>query len=307
MGLPLTGELSLDDVNVELGITSGTTIRMGSSAVRGLFERSSGSVGMQHGRGKANSIDITVSSNTVNLNLFTFATANGWDGETGVNLIVAAGVWLYSNNNSTGGLIIPSTMTGVSIVNNGNIIGMGGHGNGGSGGDAIQNSFVGTTITNNSGAFIAGGGGGGAGAYGGGGAGQTGALGSSAQNSGGAAGTARGVPYQGHGCSGATNNWGSIATNTHAFSYGYGGGGGNGAHAGSTGSFCHANGQVAYYDYVFTGASGGRALTGGTNVTTGNYGGFWGQSGNGGSTAGKAVGGTTVTMTNNGTIYGSVA
>jgi hypothetical protein len=53
MALPSSGSISLNQVNVELGNSGTATINMGSSAVRGLFDRASGSIGMGHGHGRS--------------------------------------------------------------------------------------------------------------------------------------------------------------------------------------------------------------------------------------------------------------
>lgn len=329
MGLPLTGELSLDDVNVELGITSGTTIRMGSSAVRGLFERSSGSVGMQHGRGKSNSFAFNITGNAKNADIRALAITAGWDGDTSLVANVNANVWLYSDSTSTGGTVLSGSFpSGVTIVNNGNMIGMGGAANS-AGGPALQVTTTdAVSVINNSGAYIAGGGGGGGGtftftsagypghtftaAYGGGGAGQSGALGGTSTTSGGHGWMGIWVDSTiGHSCSGSTNNTNSLGANP-ARGYGYGGGGGSGTFAGRT-SYVYTSGSCAGRmqgnNYYYGGAAGGRALTGGsTGTASGNAGGFWGQAGgSGGGAGGAAVSGTSVTMTNNGTVYGTVA
>ena len=80
--------------------------------------------------------------------------------------VVNSGVWCYSDTTSTGGLVLAGSFAGgVTVVNNGNIIGMGG-GASQAGGMALQITTSDTVaVTNNSGAFIAGGGGGGGGSY----------------------------------------------------------------------------------------------------------------------------------------------
>ncbi len=55
MTLPSAGNpISLQQVNVELGLTATASINMGGSAVRGLFGVSSGEIDMSDGYGKAN-------------------------------------------------------------------------------------------------------------------------------------------------------------------------------------------------------------------------------------------------------------
>jgi len=53
MTLPASGQISLNDVNVELGNTATAEISMNSSAVRTLFEIASGEIEMSDGYGKA--------------------------------------------------------------------------------------------------------------------------------------------------------------------------------------------------------------------------------------------------------------
>ena len=53
MTLPASGQISLNDVNVELGNTATAEISMNSSAVRTLFEVASGEIEMSDGYGKA--------------------------------------------------------------------------------------------------------------------------------------------------------------------------------------------------------------------------------------------------------------
>tara|TARA_R110000764_G_scaffold172982_1_gene259765 strand:- start:261 stop:899 length:639 start_codon:yes stop_codon:yes gene_type:complete len=203
---------------------------------------------------------------------------------------------------------------GVTITNSGNIIGMGGWVNQ-AGGTALQITTSDTvSITNNSGAYIAGGGGGGSVIkngqnVGGGGAGQAGAFGDTSARIGGW------VSYHvngslGAGCTSSRSNQGFQGGPSTVRGYGYGGGGGSGQTAQQT-YVCltpsSSQGNVETTYYTAGGASGGRALTGGSNGTpSGGAGGFWGQSGSGGGAGGDAISGTYASLTDNGTVYGSV-
>lgn len=54
MALPSTGAISLNAVNVELGLSGTTTISMNQSTVRTLFQKASGAISMSDGYGKSN-------------------------------------------------------------------------------------------------------------------------------------------------------------------------------------------------------------------------------------------------------------
>jgi hypothetical protein len=325
MPLPSSGQISLNQVNVELGLSGTAQIGLGDSAVRTLFDVASGQITMSNGYGKANVYEVFVTADALNLNVSTYAVANGWDGTTPLLLTVNAGVWLYSNSTSTAGLIIPSSMSGlITIENYGNIVGDGG-GSNSAGGPAISNSATGVVINNYSGAFIAGGGGGGGGSQGGGGAGQAAP---------GQAGAAGGNSLYPIGLSGVVATFGcseggTVSVSASCTAWGsrtIGAGGQQGASAGSgttTGGSCYAYGSGSGGGPPPCTASAGGTLSGGggalnpggqggsilsasSNQTV--SGGGWGlQGAGGGGAGGAAVAGTTVTMSNSGTLYGTVA
>ena len=54
MALPASGAISLNQVNVELGLSGTASINMGSADVRGLFGVASGAISMSNGYGKSN-------------------------------------------------------------------------------------------------------------------------------------------------------------------------------------------------------------------------------------------------------------
>ena len=161
MTLPPSGQISLSQVNTELGYSSTASITMNDSAVRTLFGVSSGAISMSNGWGKANAWAGTITSNQSNLNLRTWATGAGWNGSSKATITVNAGVWIWATTTGTAGMTINGSWPGgCFLVNNGNIIGKGGGQNndtaGEAGGPAISLG-VNCTITNNS--YIAGGGG----------------------------------------------------------------------------------------------------------------------------------------------------
>ena len=266
MALQTSGPISLNQIHVEAGGSSGTTASLNDADIRGLIGKSSGAqMSFNEWYGAANTFTYTISSNTQELNLTsTYFTNVGWNGSSNIILTIGSGVYIWSDNTTTAGMTIASSLNGkLTIVNNGYIIGKGGAGGGGSGnfnqagfagGPAIANSATGVSITNASGAYIAGGGGGGGansiGPTGGGGCaggGQGGALFTTAGGAGGAVGLA--------GADGAKYGSNSIAS-----SKGGGAGGGGG---------------IYYTDPTstgYSGAGGGRILTGtGGNGANNNF------------------------------------
>lgn len=135
--------------------------------------------------GAATSFSFVVSTNQTNANLATLATAAGWNGVLPLTMIIDNGVYISSNSTGTPALTVNGSFPGgVSLINNGYIVGMGG--NGGAGGNAsspgsyptgsgsagtaggLALSVSVTVSINNGSGTIAGGGGGGGGGRGGG-------------------------------------------------------------------------------------------------------------------------------------------
>jgi hypothetical protein len=276
--------------------------------------------------------EFTITSNQQELNLSTYLTSEGWNGSDKVIVSIASGVYIWSDDVTVGGLIIPSSMSGkVTIFNSGYIIGRGGNGGGydgaaQSGGPAIDNSATGVTITNQSGAYIAGGGGGGGGGsgYGGGGGGSGGGNGGRGRHengtiysggTGGAVGqSGTSAPQDvysggggGRGVGGGTGGGGGAGSNWFEGLRVNGGGGGGRILNGSGG----AGGTSDPAGPIGTGGTGGslgNAGGAGTATYVGDGGGGWGAAGGGsGAAGGAAISGTSITVVNNGTIYGSQA
>jgi hypothetical protein len=172
-----SGQISLNDVNVELGFAGTTLIQMNQDNVRTLAGvGGSGTViSMQNLQGKSNRVtaSVTLSSDTTNYVLNT-AKASGYvAGKTDMTLTINSGVTVYSTSTGSYALQVDTSWTTgdtVTIVNNGTILGCGG--NGGSGGTYSAGSpgsaagpalLVQRALTMNNLNRIAGGGGGGGG------------------------------------------------------------------------------------------------------------------------------------------------
>lgn len=221
MPLP-TGQISMSEVNVELNFPANRQISLNDAAVRSLAAVPSGAISMQNLQGKSNTFVASITTSQQELNLRTWALANGWDGNSSALITVNAGVYIWSNNTAVAGLTINGSWpNGITLVNNGFIMGRGGNGgnstsaatlsDGLPGGTAISLG-VNCTITNNS--YIGGGGGGGGGAgttqtgtefYAGGGGGAGGGTGGSSNGAAGGAGGSIGA----NGSNGTINLGGS--------------------------------------------------------------------------------------------------
>ena len=298
MTLPVSGPISLKDVNVELGLSGTTSIGMNDASVRTLFGVPSGPISMDNGYGKSNRVtaSATISSDTANYTVNT-AKASGYvAGKTDFTLTINAGVFVYSGSTGTPALTVDTSWAAgdtVTIINNGIIQGMGGNGgtggywaagypngqSGSAGGNALTAQRA--TIINNSSGVIAGGGGGGGGGSsgqyynpcegapffnggGGGGGGRTGRT----NSSGGAAGQATsGQPYAagspgGEGTSSSAGGGGGGGSNGGG---GYtGGSGGTGGDRGTSGS---NGGSTPVFGGGAGGGAGGSAVSGNSNIT----------------------------------------
>ena len=116
----------------------------------------------------------TITTNQTNLNIRTYAVNNGWNGSDAVAITINSGVVISGNTagDSTAACTISGSFpNGVSLINNGIIIGRGGTGgNGGNGGTGGAGGSGGTALSvsvnamvDNNGSLIGGGGGGGGG------------------------------------------------------------------------------------------------------------------------------------------------
>lgn len=327
--LPSSGALSISAINSVFGRGNNLNAYRGTTyytSSAGPYTFSSGAISMSsfYGTGPdANTFSFTISSNQTNANLRSLAVSAGWNQSSAVIATIASGIYIYSTSTGTPGLTINGSWPGgVTLVNNGYIMGMGGSGgnngaSGFSGGDAISLGLS-VSITNNS--YIGGGGGGG------GGSGSYGATGG-----GGAGGGPGSSP--GSTLGGAGGGPGSAGSNggTEAYKWWYGGGGGGGrimpgtgggtssssSYAGKGGGAGGGGGAASGFPY--SGGAGGSAGNAAlTNGYMGAGGGGWGASGGtsyqngptrGAGSGGKAVAlnGYSVTWNATGTRYGAIS
>jgi hypothetical protein len=282
MTLPVSGAISFNAINVELGVAGTTTANINQASYRNLAGVPSGTISLSNFYGKSSTFNLTktISSSTQNYNLLADMQANGFTNGSAftVNLTIGSGVYIWTDTTATAAFdtgAISGTGT-ITITNNGFIMGKGGQGGGltpsatGTAGGPAINLQRSVTINNTNGsAYIGGGGGGGGGVASlngsqsaGGGAG--GGQGGNSNNAGGAGGSI--------GASGSTGN--------------SSGGGGGRIFPGSGGASVNRTGTGS------TSGNGGGAGGGGSvsqsvfkatySAAGGGGGGGWGASGGGG-------------------------
>lgn len=311
-----TGTASLLDIQNEFGGSNPISLNEYYGVASGV--PASGAISINDLRGKANIFYATISGTNAPMNLRSWALSAGWNGTAAVVITVSSSAWIYATGTGTAALTIDGSWpAGVTLVNNGKIIGMGGKGgnkaqNGSVGGPAITITATGVSVQNKAGAYIAGGGGGGSGGLsgsstGGGGGGAGGGNGGNGSSSAGGAGGgvnangANGVgTYRGYGGTGGGGG-GASYNSTH----GGGGGGGRKLPGGNTGG-AHANCGIGRGYNTVGGNKGGN-----NDWRGGGGGGGWGaKGGNGWSTSGGAGGkainaNKSYSLSNAGAIYGA--
>ena len=70
------------------------------AAVRALAGVASGPISKANLRGKANAFGHTITANQLHLNLRTYLLGQGWNGTTAVQVTIAPGVYIWSDNTS---------------------------------------------------------------------------------------------------------------------------------------------------------------------------------------------------------------
>lgn len=220
MALQTSGAISINDIHVEAGGSSGSSVTINDTDVRALISKASGAASnFGEWYGASAGFVFTISSNVANANLRTLAVAAGWNQSSHVKAIVANGVYLYSTSTSNYGLTINGSWpSGVWLENDGFIAGKGGNGGqgcglafpssqgnlGGSAGTAGGPAlYVNTAVTIDNKRIVGGGGGGG----GGGGSLVSGAVSPNAFICGGGGGGGRSNGSSGSG--GTSGGWGT--------------------------------------------------------------------------------------------------
>ena len=301
MALQTSGPISLNDMHVEVGGTSGTLCSVNDADIRDLISRNANTQqSFLEYYGKSAETSLPTSGSTINGQVqLKQITASSYI-SSGGTLRVPSNMWVWSDSRTVAALIIDIPCT---VVNDGKIIGKGGRGayrlptsggnfNAETGGPAISVTSTGVTITNSSGAYIAGGGGGGGGA------------------GGGQGGNARNDAFLG-GSGGQLNAVGGNGSSIYNSSYSFAIGGGAGGAGGGFGSGGGGGGRI------LPGVGGknggvyatGSTLAGGFEICEGGGGGWGARDGHGsvlnGGAGGAAITGTARTLSNSGTIYGS--
>lgn len=288
MALNSSGPISLggttagQSIQIELNGTGTTTISLNDTSVRTLAGVPSGAIEMPTNFwGKSNTFYGTIASDQTNLNLRTWALANGWNGAANAVITINSGVNVYSTSTSTAALsVIDSWPNGVALINNGSIVGKGGagatgtdglgnRGTAGGGGTALTVS-VPITITNNNNIAGGGGGGGGGGSYNF--QGQTWAGGGGGGGAGFGAGGAGGIGNTRNGSPGSAGSISGGGAGGAGGGGNVGGAGGAGGGWGSTGQNGSPSPQSGFANWS-PGAAGGAAVIGNAYITwvaTGN-------------------------------------
>ena len=326
MTLQANGPISMDQINAEFGRGNNLNSYRGTvwyldNGNSGLFEYYD--IDFAEFYSKRNgqpTFNATLTGDITNLDLRAWLVSVGWNQTLKAFVTVAAGARIYSTSVGTPAILIQGSFPqGVALINNGWIMGKGGHGGwpegptAEAGGDAISvTTNDGVTIQNNqsNGGVIGGGGGGGAG-------GRAPYVGTYHMGGGGAGGgNGGGNPTIGGEVYGLGGAIGNLGTNGVIGGYNYWGGGGGrqlngagGAAAAATwtgygapvlwpgqGGGAGGSGSVNMYGYgtCYSGAGGSYGNVGGNGGSQpygGGGGGGGGFGASGGSSGGNPNGG----------------
>lgn len=170
MALPSSGTITLAQIQTEFG--GSNPVGLSEYYRGGLYVTAnntnvptSGAISLSNFYGAVKQFSFTISSNKTNASLRTLAIDAGWNQADRLVATIAANVVLSANSTAASALTVSGSYpSGVELVNNGYIIGMGGAGGnygaaGNAGGTALSVASS-ITITNN---WVIGGGGGGGG------------------------------------------------------------------------------------------------------------------------------------------------
>ena len=287
MVLPSSGTISLNQIHVEAGGTSGTQAGLNDSDIRALIDKNAGTTNsFSEYYGASASLTETVSSSTTNLNVSTKFGSSNFTSNTTKILIINSGVEVGASNLSNYAINVPSGMGGtLTIQNAGTLSGAGGDGSssgaGGAGGTALYIASNNVTVTN-TGTIRGGGGGGGKGSNG---ASHTNSNFSCIGGTGGAGGNGQGYDQSQSNGAGGGARYAFLTYDPSA---------GNCA-----GPSCYWCDYIGIYTNGHTGGNGG---------TYGNAGSQGGGSGSQGGAAGKYIqlaSSISYTLSNSGTLQGN--
>jgi hypothetical protein len=171
--ISLAGTTAGVSIEIENGGNGTTQISLNDAAVRSLAGVPSGTITMPTDfYGKSNLFSFAIASNTTNVNLRSAAITAGWNQSSALQATINSSIVVYSTSTGSYAMTVNGAFPGgVTLVNNGTILGKGGDGGsvysaGSAGGPALLVSSA-VTINNGSGRIAGGGGGGGGGTNGG--------------------------------------------------------------------------------------------------------------------------------------------
>jgi hypothetical protein len=142
MALPETGALSLSQIATEFGGSAPLALGAYRGATAAIPLQ--GPLAMSLFRGLSSAFAVVITSSQKELNLHSYLLGQGWDGQSAVAVTVDAGVYIWSDNSAVAALNTGGAFSGgLTLINNGFIMGKGGAGgvgnqNGSPGGPAIR-------------------------------------------------------------------------------------------------------------------------------------------------------------------------